>query len=61
MRIYDAIDAAAKALKSGAHPNILRLALMSDGFPAPKAEVILGWAYQTIKAEDQTVGKDYND
>lgn len=49
MRIYEAIDIAAQALKSGAHPNIVRMALMSDGFPFPKAEVIIGWATQSIK------------
>lgn len=51
MTIYQAIDNAAQALKSGAHPNIVRLALMSDGFPFPKAEVIIGWATQSIKQE----------
>jgi hypothetical protein len=47
MRIYEAIDAAAQALKSGAHPNIVRLALLSDGIPATKVDVIIGWASQT--------------
>ncbi len=61
MRIYDAIDAAAKALKSGAHPNILRMALMSDGFSASKAEIILGWANQTIKVEAFLTEEEYND
>ena len=46
MKIYDAIDAAAKALASGAHPNIVRMALVNDGFPVQKAEVIIGWANQ---------------
>ncbi len=49
MRIYEAIDIASRALKSGAHPNIVRLALMSDGFSPSKAEVIIGWATQSIK------------
>lgn len=49
MRIYEAIDAAAHALKSGAHPNIVRMALLSDGIPAVKADVIIGWATQTNK------------
>lgn len=53
MKIYDAIDAAAKALASGAHPNIVRMALISDGFPVQKAEVILGWATQSNKETNE--------
>lgn len=53
MKIYEAIDSVKYALKSGAHPNILRIALISDGFPAPKAEVIIGWANQAIRAEGE--------
>jgi hypothetical protein len=46
MRIYEAIDSAAKCLRSGAHPNIVRLALVCDGFSPDKASVIIGWANQ---------------
>ena len=57
MTIYEAIDSATQALKSGAHPNIVRLALMSDGFPYPKAEVIIGWAKQAIKQDEHEDGR----
>ncbi len=57
MTIYEAIDSAAQALKSGAHPNVVRLALMSDGFPFPKAEVIIGWAKQSIKQDEHEVDR----
>lgn len=52
MKIYEAIDAAAKALASGAHPNIVRMALISDGFPSRKVEVILGWAIQNNRHKE---------
>ncbi len=46
MSISETIDTVAKALSNGAAPSIIKLALMSDGFPANKAETIIGWANQ---------------
>lgn len=52
MSIYEAIETAAQCLRCGAHPNIVRIALINDGFSANKAGVIIGWANQKIKNND---------
>lgn len=52
MSIYEAIETAAKCLRSGAHPNIVMIALVNDGFSADKAGVIIGWANQKNKNND---------
>ena len=58
MTIPETIDTVAKALGSGAAPSIIKLALMSDGYPANKADTIIGWAKLHIERECNDDGKE---
>lgn len=42
--IESSISIVAGALKVGAHPGILRMAMMEDGLSRQKAELIIRWA-----------------
>lgn len=44
-----AIKSTIKALRSGAHENIIRMALLADGFKLKKIDIILRWAKIEIK------------
>lgn len=44
----EAVDIAAKAIASGVALVVLKRALMSDGFPSKKAEVIVLWALRKV-------------
>lgn len=44
MMIPEIIATVAKAFRSGANPNVIKLALMSDGLPPDRADTIIAWA-----------------
>ena len=51
MMIPEIIATVAKAFRSGANPNIIKLALMSDGLPPDKADTIIAWARLQVQRE----------
>lgn len=46
----DAIQSITKALRAGAHVSILKQALLSDGFKPERADIIIRWASQSLRA-----------
>jgi hypothetical protein len=51
MMIPDIIATVAKAFRSGANPNIIKLVLMSDGLPSDRADTIIAWAKLRVERE----------
>lgn len=53
MTITDTIATVAKALRNGANPNIIKMALLSDGIPPDKSDTIIAWARLQVERESQ--------
>ena len=51
MSIPEIIANVTKAFRSGASPNIIKLALLSDGVPPNKADTIIAWAKLQVERE----------
>ncbi len=51
MSISETINTVADALRNGASPRIMKLALMSDGIPPNKSDTIIAWAKLQVERE----------
>ena len=51
MKISETIDTVTDALRNGASPRIMKLALMSDGIPPDKSDTIIAWAKLQVERE----------
>lgn len=51
MSITETINTVTDALRNGASPTIMKMALMSDGIPPDKSDTIIAWAKLQVERE----------